>query len=287
MTFQDRLKVVATEVDAALGSYFNNQPASLEKAMRYAALGGKKLRGFLVVETAGLHGVERQVALKAAAAIECIHAYSLIHDDLPCMDDDDLRRGKPTVHKKWDEATAVLAGDALQSLAFEILAGLDTEADRKVELIASLARSSGKDGMVLGQMLDITAETASEPLDIDEIIRLQAHKTGELIRWSAMAGAILGGEDPEPMSTYATALGLAFQIADDILDETGDEAKTGKRLHKDAGAGKATFVSLLGLSGAKEMARTLVAQSNGALCTYDAQANGLRDAANFVISREH
>lgn len=287
MMFQERLKRVAAEVDATLETFISEQSDPLNEAMRYAVLGGKKLRGFLVVETAALHGVSRQVALNAAAAIECIHAYSLVHDDLPCMDDDDLRRGKPTVHKKWDEATAVLAGDALQTLAFEILAGLDVVADRKVDLIARLARSSGKDGMVLGQMLDIAAETASEPLDIDEIIRLQAHKTGELIRWSAMAGAILGGADPARMSDYATALGLAFQIADDILDETGDEAKTGKRLHKDADAGKATFVSLLGLNGAKEMARSLVAQSNDALCTYDARADGLRDAANFVISREH
>ena len=287
MTFQERLKDVAAEVDATLETLFNVPPTDLEEAMRYAVLGGKKLRGFLVVETASLHSVPRTEALKAAAAIECIHAYSLVHDDLPCMDDDDLRRGKPTLHKKWDEATAVLAGDALQTLGFEILANLDVPADRRIDLIANLARSSGKDGMVLGQMLDIAAETSAEPLDIDEIIRLQAHKTGELIRWSAMAGAILGGENPKLMSTYATALGLAFQIADDILDETGDEAKAGKRLHKDADAGKATFVSLLGLNGAKEMARSLVAQSNDALCTYDARADGLRDAANFVISREH
>ncbi|NNL17286.1 MAG: polyprenyl synthetase family protein, partial [Boseongicola sp.] len=239
MTFRERLQGVAAEIDATLETYFSKHPAILEEAMRYAVLGGKKLRGFLVVETASLHGVDREVALKAAAAIECIHAYSLVHDDLPCMDDDDLRRGKPTVHKKWDDAIAVLAGDALQTLAFEILAGLDIAADRKVELIACLALSSGKDGMVLGQMLDIAAETAPEPLNIEEIIKLQAHKTGELIRWSAMAGAILGGENPAAMSAYATALGLAFQIADDILDETGDEAKTGKRLHKDAEAGKA------------------------------------------------
>lgn len=287
MNFEDRLRIVAADIDATLETCFDKETGTLVEAMRYAALGGKKLRGFLAVETCALHDVPRGEALKAAAAIECIHAYSLVHDDLPCMDDDDLRRGKPTVHKKWDEAIAVLAGDALQTMAFEILAALELAPDRKIAAIKSLARSSGKDGMVLGQMLDIAAETAGKPLDLEEISRLQAHKTGELIRWSATAGAVLGGANEAPLAVYAGALGLAFQIADDVLDETGDEAKTGKRLHKDADAGKATFVSLLGLEGAKNMARSLVAQANDALCTYDARADGLRDAANFVISREH
>ncbi|QMU60076.1 MAG: polyprenyl synthetase family protein [Boseongicola sp.] len=255
--------------------------------MRYAVLGGKKMRGYLVIETCALHDVPYEQALKVAAAIECIHAYSLVHDDLPCMDDDDLRRGKPTVHKAWDEATAVLAGDALQTLAFEILACLELPSDRKIDLITRLATSSGKDGMVLGQALDIAAESATSPLDVEAIIGLQAHKTGELIRWSATAGPVLADQDETKLAAYANALGLAFQIADDILDETGDESKTGKRLQKDAVAGKATFVSLLGLKEAQAMARGLVAQAIDALCTYDARADGLRAAAHFAISREH
>lgn len=287
MTFQDRLKGVAAEVDATLESYFNAPAEPLDDAMRYAVLGGKKLRAFLVIESCALHGIPHEEALKAAAAIECIHAYSLVHDDLPCMDDDDLRRGKPTVHKAWDEATAVLAGDALQSLAFLILGTLDLPSDRVVQAVIGLATDAGKDGMVLGQARDIAAESADAPLSLDAITALQAQKTGALIRWSATAGPVLAGDDFAPLASYATALGLAFQIADDILDETGDETKTGKRLHKDADAGKATFVSLLGLRGAQAMARSLVAQANDALCIYDARADGLRDAANFVISREH
>ena len=286
MRFEDRLKAVAQEIDATLETYLTEQSSAVEAAMRYAVIGGKKLRGFLVVESSALHDVPHGEALKAAAAIECVHAYSLVHDDLPCMDDDDLRRGKPTVHKEWDEATAVLAGDALQTLAFEILAGLDLTAERKLNAVAGLARASGKDGMVLGQAQDIAAEDAEAPLTIDEIIALQANKTGALISWAATAGAVLGGADRAPLAAYAQALGLAFQIADDILDETGDEAKTGKRVQKDADAGKATFVSHFGLMGAKEKARSLVAQAIDALELYDARADNLRDAARFVISRE-
>ncbi len=287
MTFEDRLKSVAVDIDATLETYLDAKTSQIEDAMRYAVMGGKKLRGFLVMESCALHNVPREEALKAAAAIECIHAYSLVHDDLPCMDDDDLRRGKPTVHKKWDDATAVLAGDALQSLAFEILGLVDVKAKRRLGAIVSLARASGKDGMVLGQAQDIAAEAAERPLTLDEITNLQSNKTGALILWSAEAGAILGGGDPAPLSRYATALGLAFQIADDILDETGDETKAGKRLHKDEDAGKATFVSLLGLNEAQAKARALVADAIDALSLYDAQADSLRDAANFVISREH
>ncbi len=287
MRFEDRLKGVAAEIDTTLGSYLNSETSQIEAAMRYAVLGGKKLRGFLVVESCALHGVPHEEALKAAAAIECIHAYSLVHDDLPCMDDDDLRRGKPTVHKKWDEATAVLAGDALQTLAFSILGSLDFESNRRVEAILGLATHSGKDGMVLGQALDIAAETASAPLSLEDITRLQAHKTGALISWAATAGPVLVGDDVLPLTRYASALGLAFQIADDILDETGDEEKAGKRLKKDADAGKATFVSLLGLKEAQNRARSLVADAIDALSLYDARADHLRDAARFAISREH
>ena len=287
MNFEDRLKPVADEVDATIELYFDKDPDTLEDAMRYAVLGGKKLRAFLVVESCALHGVPYKEALKAAAAIECIHAYSLVHDDLPCMDDDDVRRGKPTVHRAWDEATAVLAGDALQSLAFVILGGLDLPSDRVLSAVIGLATDTGKDGMVLGQARDIAAESASEPLSLDAITALQAQKTGALIKWAATAGPSLAGDDIGPLEAYAGALGLAFQIADDILDEIGDEAKTGKRLHKDADAGKATFVSHFGLKGAQAKARSLVAQANDALCVYGAQADGLRAAANFVISREH
>lgn len=287
MSFDERLKSVADEIDATLETYLSETADVIAEPMRYAVVGGKKLRGFLVLESSALHNVPHDQALKAAAAIECIHAYSLVHDDLPCMDDDDLRRGRPTVHKKWDEATAVLAGDALQTLAFYILGTLDLPAERIVDAVLGLAVASGKDGMVLGQARDIAAETAGEPLSLDAITTLQAEKTGALIRWSATAGPILAGEDAERLAIYADALGLAFQIADDILDETGDEKKAGKRLQKDAAAGKATFVSHYGLKGAQAMARSLVAQAIDALALYDARADGLRDAARFVIEREH
>ena len=256
-------------------------------AMRYAVQGGKRLRAFLVLESAAMLGVPPEQAASAAAAVEALHAYSLVHDDLPCMDDDDLRRGQPTVHVKWDEATAVLAGDALQTLAFELLTDPALgSAERRVALVASLARASGAEGMVLGQALDIAAETAATPLTLAQITRLQAGKTGALIRWSAEAGAVIAGQDPGPLGRYATALGLAFQIADDILDIEGDADKAGKRLRKDAGAGKATFVSLLGMDGAKTRARALVAEAEAALLPYGARAETLVAAAEFVIARE-
>jgi farnesyl diphosphate synthase len=256
-------------------------------AMRYAARGGKRLRAFLVLESAAMLGVPPDQAVSAAAAVEALHAYSLVHDDLPCMDDDDLRRGQPTVHVTWDEATAVLAGDALQTLAFELLTdpSLGT-AERRLALVASLARASGAEGMVLGQALDIAAETAATPLTLAQITRLQAGKTGALIRWSAEAGAVIAGQDPGPLGRYATALGLAFQIADDILDVEGDAGKAGKRLRKDEGAGKATFVSLLGMDGAKARARALVAEAGAALVPYGSRAETLITAAEFVIARE-
>jgi farnesyl diphosphate synthase len=256
-------------------------------AMRYAIQGGKRLRAFLVLESAAMLGVPPEQAASAAAAVEALHAYSLVHDDLPCMDDDDLRRGQPTVHVKWDEATAVLAGDALQTLAFELLTDPALgSAERRVALVASLARASGAEGMVLGQAQDIAAETAATPLTLAQITRLQAGKTGALIRWSAEAGAVIAGQDPGPLGRYATALGLAFQIADDILDIEGDADKAGKRLRKDAGAGKATFVSLLGMDGAKTRARALVAEAEAALLPYGARAETLVAAAEFVIARE-
>jgi farnesyl diphosphate synthase len=275
---------IQARLDAAMAG-FGDTP--VVQAMRYAANGGKRLRGFLVLESARMLGLSANHGLSAAAAVEALHAYSLVHDDMPCMDDDALRRGLPTVHVKWDEATAVLAGDALQTLAFELLTdpALGT-AERRLALVASLARASGAEGMVLGQALDIAAETAATPLTLAQITRLQAGKTGALIRWSAEAGAVIAGQDPGPLGRYATALGLAFQIADDILDVEGDAEKAGKRLRKDEGAGKATFVSLLGMDGAKARARALVAEAGAALVPYGSRAETLIAAAEFVIARE-
>lgn len=286
--FSDRLKDVQAAVQARLDSALADRAdIPVVQAMRYALQGGKRLRAFLVVEGAALFGIPATGALPAAAAVEALHAYSLIHDDLPCMDDDDLRRGQPTVHVKWDEATAVLAGDALQTLAFELCCDPSMgAAERRLDLVRALAQASGVEGMVLGQALDIAAETAAAPLTLAEITALQAGKTGALISFSAEAGAILAGVDRAPLAAYARALGLAFQIADDILDVEGDPAKAGKRLGKDAGAGKATFVSLLGLEGAKTRARALIEEAETALLPYGATAENLREAARFVISRE-
>jgi farnesyl diphosphate synthase len=288
VSFPERLAADAALVEARLLQALDDtadQPVT--DAMRYAVKGGKRLRGFLVLESARMLGVPEVQAVSAAAAIEALHAYSLVHDDLPCMDDDDLRRGQPTVHVKWDEATAVLAGDALQTLAFALLCDPALgSAEVRVALVAGLARASGIDGMVLGQALDIAAETAGRALTLDEITALQAGKTGALIGFAAEAGAVIAGTDTGPLRRYAAALGLAFQIADDILDVTGDETKTGKRLHKDAGAGKATFVSLLGLDGARARAQALVAEAEAALAGYGNGAANLIAAARFVIARD-
>jgi farnesyl diphosphate synthase len=234
-----------------------------------------------------LHGIGAADAAPAAAGIEALHAYSLVHDDLPCMDDDDLRRGQPTVHRKWDEATAVLAGDALQTLAFALVARAGCPDQARVALVTSLAAAAGLRGMVGGQAADIAAETAATPLTLDQIMVLQAGKTGALITWSAAAGALMAGADPAPLRAYGDALGLAFQIADDILDVTGDAASMGKAVGKDAGAGKATFVSLLGLDEAKRRAAALVQHACDALSSYGDGAETLRDAARFVIARRN
>jgi len=273
-----------TRLDAAMVG-LGDQPVMA--AMRYGTQGGKRLRGFLVLESAAMLGVAAGQAVSAAAAVEALHAYSLIHDDLPCMDDDALRRGLPTVHVEWDEAVAVLAGDALQTLAFELLCDPALgSGEVRIALVAGLAQASGAQGMVRGQALDIAAETAAEPLSLSQITELQAGKTGALIRWSAEAGAVIAGADPAPLRAYATALGLAFQIADDILDVTGDAGKAGKRLHKDADAGKATFVSLLGLKAARARAADLVAEAEHHLRDYGTGAANLIAAARFVISRD-
>jgi farnesyl diphosphate synthase len=285
VNFQTALTAAATAVENHLMTALAHRAdVPVVHAMRYALRGGKRLRGFLVLESAALCDVPPAQALPAAAAIEALHAYSLVHDDLPCMDDDALRRGQPTVHVKWDEATAVLAGDALQTLAFELLC--DPVLGNRVDLIAGLSRASGAEGMVLGQALDIAAETAPTPLTLDQITALQAGKTGALITWSATAGAVMAGADPAPLKAYATALGLAFQIADDILDETGDAATAGKALHKDAAAGKATFVSLLGLDAARARAKSLVSEACNALSPYGPKADLLREAARFTIARD-
>lgn len=282
--FKERLAETSALARACLHGAIQADGA-LADAMRYATAGGKGLRGFLVMEAARLHGVEDARSVWPAAAIEAIQSYSLVHDDLPCMDDDDLRRGLPTVHKKWDEATAVLVGDALQTLSFELLTH-EAVGDARVSLVASLAKAAGQEGMVHGQALDIAAETADVPLSLDEIITLQAGKTGALIRWSAEAGAVLAAADPKPMTEYATALGLAFQIADDILDVEGDAQAMGKAARKDEHAGKATFVSLLGLEAAKSRARSLVDDACDALSPFGADGETLRDAARFVIQRD-
>ncbi len=282
-SFETALKSTAQAVEHRLNELLPRD-GRIADSMRYAALaGGKRLRAFLVVESAGLF--EATGAMDAAAAVECIHAYSLVHDDLPAMDDDDLRRGKPTLHIKWDEATAVLAGDALQAQAFEIIANMQATDGAKLALIQSLALASGAQGMVLGQDLDIAAESATTPLTLAEITHLQSLKTGALIRWSAGAGALLAGEDPASLHAYAEAIGNAFQIQDDILDVTGSEAETGKRVQKDNDAGKATFLTLLGLAGAEARAESLVEQAIEALNGYGPKADKLRKAAQFVITR--
>jgi farnesyl diphosphate synthase len=288
--FTEALASHAARVEASLDGLFRELPeGKLTEAMRYATLsGGKRLRAFLVLEGAHLYGVRPQAADRAAAAVECIHAYSLIHDDLPAMDDDDLRRGQPTVHVKWDEATAILAGDALQTMAFEILASPRTAADAaiRLRLITAMAEAAGARGMVTGQMQDIAAETAASPLTLDQITELQANKTGKLFRWSAEAGPVMADKNAGIMRDYADAVGLAFQIADDILDVEGDAAKAGKRLKKDAVAGKATFVSILGLDGARKKAAELVEQACDGLEIFGGTGDNLRALARFIITRD-
>ena len=262
----------------------------LYEAMRHAAIGGgKRLRPLLTVATAELFNVDRTRALRVATAIECIHVYSLIHDDLPAMDDDDMRRGKPTTHKVFGEATAILAGDCLHALAFEILADPATHADPfvRAELTLDLARASGPNGMAGGQAMDLEAEKSS--FDLNTVTRLQAMKTGALIAAAVEAGSILGRIPPEGrtgLRGYARDLGLAFQIADDVLDVEGDEEAAGKKLRKDEGAGKETFLSLLGLDRARAQARMLVDQAIEHLHAHGSEADLLRQVARFVLERD-
>lgn len=290
----DSLAQIAVDIDQEFDTLLQlpgDARDRLYAAMRHAAIGGgKRLRPLLVTATAALFHVDRTVALRVGTAVEAIHVYSLVHDDLPCMDDDDMRRGKPTVHRAFDDATAVLAGDSLHALAFEILANPQTHADPFVrgELVSTLALASGPEGMAGGQMMDIEAENAA--FDLQTVMRLQALKTGALIAASVEMGAILGHIPPEGrthLRGYARDIGLAFQIADDIMDVEGNPELAGKALQKDAEAGKGTFVSLMGLDRAKQQADMLVAQANEHLSIYGAEADLLRAIANYITERDH
>ncbi|MBO6765217.1 polyprenyl synthetase family protein [Maricaulis sp.] len=291
-SFEQRLNEAADRVTVALDALLpraEGPEAHLNSAMRYAALGpGKRLRPFLAVEAGRLVNADERGVLRAACALECIHAYSLIHDDLPCMDDDDMRRGRPTVHKAYDEATAVLAGDALQSAAFEILAHPDTHQRGSVRsrLVERLARASGPYGMVGGQMIDIRAET--EQFDISVVTRMHRMKTGALINYAVEIGTILREVEDHirrALEGFAHDLGLAYQITDDLLDATGDQAEMGKAAGKDAGQGKATFVTILGVDGARARSRHLAAQAKDHLEPFGARADVLREAVDFILDR--
>jgi farnesyl diphosphate synthase len=291
LSFQDALSHCAAETDALLDRLLppDASPARrVVEAMRYSALGqGKRLRPFLVVHSAALFDVPREKALRVGAALECVHCYSLVHDDLPAMDDDDLRRGKPTAHKAFDEATAILAGDALLTYAFEILGDAETHADPaiRLSLISRLAKASGMAGMVGGQMLDIEAESRVES-NLSDISLIQSLKTGALFRFACEAGAILGNADPAPLRQYADKIGLAFQIADDILDVESNPQTLGKATQKDKAKGKATFVDLLGMEEAKTRAATLAEDAIAALSPYGNRAAILSEAARYMVARQ-
>jgi len=300
--FATRLTTVAADTETLLTRLLGDKPEAEEimrpprliAAMRHAVLGGgKRLRPFLVVESAALFGVDPAGALLAGAALECVHCYSLVHDDLPAMDNDDLRRGQPTVHKAFDEATAILAGDALLTLAFDLIARpeVHSKASVRAALTVELARASGLGGMAGGQMLDLAAEGRFEdkhPLSQREIATLQAMKTGALLRFGCRAGAILGEAKPDAMASldrFGIIVGQAFQIADDLLDVESDTATLGKAAHKDAAAGKATLVTALGVDGAHERLTQLVAEAETTLMPFGAKADILRAAARFIAER--
>jgi farnesyl diphosphate synthase len=296
-SFNRRLLRCATLIEARLDDWLTSAdrhgfvPTRLGEAMRHAVLGGgKRLRPFLVLESARLCGLADEAALNAAAALECVHCYSLAHDDLPAMDDDDMRRGRPTVHKAFDEATAILAGDALLTLAFEIMADPTTHPDPTVRsaLVLGLARAAGRAGMAGGQMLDLTAPGAT--LSEAEILRLQAMKTGALIRFACEAGALLAGAEMaqrRALTEYGTALGVAFQLADDLLDVHGDAAIVGKAVAKDKNAGKATLVNLVGEGAARQRLAEFQGKAINALASFGPAAETLATLANFVANRKH
>lgn len=292
--FEDRIKETAALVENALDGFLPRRSGPLGRvvdAMRHGALdGGKRLRPFLVIAAADMFGAPRQRSIRTGCAVEMIHCYSLIHDDLPAMDDSDLRRGRPSVHRAYDEATAILAGDALLTQAFEILAEADTHPDASVRcrLALELARASGKEGMVGGQMIDIYAEQKN--FDLAGIEELQRLKTGAIIRFSAIAGGIVGGASEaeiESLRLYAEDLGLAFQIVDDILDATADAETLGKPSGQDAEMDKATFIKLLGMDGAKRKAAELVERCKAHLSRFGAPAEPLKGAADFVFARKN
>ena len=290
----EALEQVQREVDGAFDAFLpvpEDTRARLVEAMRYSVIGGgKRVRPLLVCATAQLFGVTRQAAVNAGCAVEAIHAYSLIHDDLPCMDDDEMRHGKPTLHKAYDEATAVLAGDCLHALAFDILTMSDTSNDPfvRAELVAALSRASGHEGMAGGQMMDIVSD--EQEYDLQQVTRLQQLKTGALLAASVEMGAILGRVPPEGrthLRAYARDIGLAFQIADDLLDVEGDEEKAGKALRKDEGQGKQTFVTLMGSDAARAQAEILVEQAGQHLASHGADATLLVELARFIVKRDH
>ena len=294
MTLEAALEEVGAGIDQGFDALLpvpGDARARLYQAMRYAALGGgKRIRALLVIAACDLFNVDRARAMRVALAVECIHVYSLIHDDLPSMDDDDLRRGKPTLHRAFEESTAILAGDSLHALAFEILADEATHEDPfiRADLILELARASGPAGMAGGQLMDLFA--GKMDLDLAAVTRLQQLKTGALIGWCLEAAAIMGrvtAEGRTGLRGYARDLGLAFQIADDLLDAEGDESRTGKRVGKDEHRGKETFVSLLGAERARQQADLLVAQAVEYLQSYGAEADLLRAIARFAVERDH
>ena len=287
------LATIRTDVDQAFEQWLpipDDTRAPLVEAMRHAAIGGgKRVRPLLLVATAGMFNVSREAAVLAGTAVEAIHVYSLIHDDLPCMDDDDMRRGKPTVHKAFDEATAVLAGDALHALAFDILTDRSVSSDPfiQAELVRCLAQASGMSGMAGGQAMDMAADSAT--YDLPTITRLQQLKTGALLTASVEMGAILARVPHDArghLIAYARDIGLAFQIADDLLDHEGDEDKAGKALRKDDEQGKQTFVTLMGAEGARAQAKALVEQACGHLAHYGEDAGVLCDLARYIVERD-
>ncbi len=293
--FNERLADAQRGVEERLSRWLVNDaaPARMTQSMSHAVLGGgKRVRPFLVLETSRLFDVDRDAALDVAAALECVHCYSLVHDDLPAMDNDRLRRGKPTVWAQFDEWTAILAGDALLTLAFEIIAGSSSQmtADMRVRLTLELGRASGRAGMAGGQCIDLEADKLGVPAHpaLEHIRHLQALKTGALIRFGCIAGAILGNAKPNEQAaliTYGERIGFAFQIADDILDVTGDEATVGKAVAKDAAAGKATIVSLIGLDAARAKLAAVEAEAISALAVFGTKAEILRQAAAFISNR--
>lgn len=299
--FMKRLDATAADTETLLTRLLSDTPLSgeierprrLMESMRYSSLnGGKRLRPFLVVESAAVFGVPRDAALMAGAALECIHCYSLIHDDLPSMDNSDLRRGRPTAHKKYDDATAILAGDGLLTIAFDIITRDEVHKDPTVRLLLTraLARAAGVGGMVGGQIMDLAGEGRFGDREPPDVAKLQQMKTGALLKYGCIAGALLGQapkDHYDALDTYGHALGEAFQIADDLLDVEGDAAALGKPAGQDAAAGKTTFVTLLGMDGAKARVRDLLTQADAALAPFGAKGDVLRAASRFVAERQN